>query len=83
MRAVARRVNILGPAIAERLRLARELRGLTVRQLAEQAQVDKQTVQRLSDGLGRNPGAGMMADLAKALDVSPAWLTFGEGSPPT
>lgn len=79
---MARRTRELGPAIGKRLRLARELSGLTVRELAARAHCTTHTVQRISDGLGGNTGLGTIADLACALGVSPAWLAFGEGTGP-
>lgn len=79
---VARRTKELGPGIAKRLRRAREARALTVRELAERANTTHQTIQNLSDGLGGNSGVGILFDIAKALDVSPAWLAFGEGDDP-
>ncbi len=76
---VARRTRELGPAIAKRLRHAREQSGLTVRELAQRAHVDPGTIQRLSDGLGGNAGVGTLTDLARALRVRPEWLVFGSG----
>lgn len=80
--AVARRTRELGPGIAERLRKARAMAGLTVRELASRAHTTAQTVQWLSDGKGGNSGIGLLVDLAKALSVSPEWLAFGVGDGP-
>lgn len=79
---MARRTRELGPSIGKRLRLARELRGLTVRELAEVGHCTTHTIQRISDGLGGNTGLGTITDLARALKVTPEWLAFGIGPDP-
>ena len=76
-----RRTKELGPGLAKRLRLARKAAGLTVRDLADAAHTSAQTIQNLSDGLGGNSGIGLLADIARALNVSPSWLAFGSGEP--
>lgn len=77
-----RRAKDLGLGVAKRLRHARELRGLTSRELAKAAHVQVSTVQRLVAGAGGNAGIATIAALAKALKVSPAWLAYGEGGGP-
>ena len=76
-----RRTKELGPGLGKRLRQARDNAGLTVRELADRANTSVQTIQNLSDGLGGNSGIGLIADIARALAVSPAWLAYGMGKP--
>ncbi len=75
---MARRTYQLAREIAQRLKDAREERGMTVRELARVAMVDQQTVMNISMGRTINPGVGTLADLAKALQVPRAWLAYGE-----
>jgi len=44
--------------------------------------VDVQTVVNLSEGRTLNPGVATIADVARALGVSPEWLAFGVGEGP-
>lgn len=78
--AVSRRTKELGPGVGKRLRQAREASDLTVRGLADRAQLSYVTVQRISTGEGGNAGIGTLLDLARALGVRPCWLAYGEGS---
>ncbi len=80
---MARRTVTLACEIAKRLNRARELRGLTVRGLAEKAMMESSTVVRLGRGGIMNPGVGTLYDLARALDVEPAWLICGKGEEPS
>ena len=77
-----RRRKELGPPLGRRLRIAREAAGLTTRELAALAHTSKKTIQDLSDGKGGNSGIGLIADIARGLGVSPAWLAYGEGQGP-
>lgn len=77
-----RRVTKQDEQMAGRFKRAQQLRGLTVRALAEKAHVTPPTVMRVRNGGGADMDAGLLADLARALDVSPGWLVYGEGSPP-
>lgn len=79
---MAHKTLTLAQAIGKRLTHARRVRGLTIRELAQLALLDKETV--LEIGLGRvpNPGIGTIAALARALQVSAAWLAFGVGDDP-
>lgn len=81
-RDMARRSKQLGPDIGKRLRRAREACGLTVRELAKRAHTSAPTIQDLSDGKGSNSSIGLLADIAKALQVTPWWLCFGFGPGP-
>lgn len=74
---MARRTRELGPGIGKRLKAAREAAGLTVRELAELAHTSPTTIQMISDGRGGNSGVGVLADIARALDVTPEWLAYG------
>lgn len=79
---MARRTVTLAHGIAQRLAHARELRGITVRELAEQSMMESSTVVRLARGAVVNPGVGTLYDLAKALGVAPEWLAYGAGEGP-
>ena len=72
----------LGPDIGKRLRQAREAAGLTVRDLAYRAHTTKTTIMAISDGRGGNSSVSLLARIARALNVSPAWLAYGEGEGP-
>lgn len=63
---------------AERLRLARELRGLTQAQLASACGVAQSTVANYENGLRRSARDPLA--LASALEVSPHWLIEGVGT---
>ncbi len=56
---------------------------MPMRELADRAQVTVRTVLRISQGKSLNPGVGTIADLARALDVRPAWLAYGDGAGPS
>lgn len=79
---VTRRTKDIGPAIARRLRLAREAAGLTQRELATRAHTSPTTIVTLERGEGGNSGVGLLVDLSKALGCRPAWLAFGDGEGP-
>jgi transcriptional regulator with XRE-family HTH domain len=69
------------PAVlAERLRLVRAARGLSRTSLAEAAVVLAGSIQRIEEGRGA-ANVETVERLAIALDVSPAWLAFGDGDP--
>lgn len=63
------------PGIADRIREAREELGLTVQQLADRAEVDKSTIDKL--GGRREATLGRLTRCAMALQVRPEWLIFG------
>ena len=79
---VARRTRQLGPAIGKRLRLAKNAKDLTVRELAKLAHTSPNTIQVISNGEGGNSSVGLLADIAKALGVTPEWLAYGAGPGP-
>jgi DNA-binding XRE family transcriptional regulator len=65
-------------ALGERLRTAREHAGLSGNALAKAAGTTHTTVQNIE--ASRNmPSVARVEALADALDLSPAWLAFGEG----
>lgn len=68
---------------AGRLRFARELRSLGVRELSRLAGLSHGTVHLIESN--DNDGGvrlGTARELARVLDVRPEWLAFGIGSPP-
>lgn len=72
----------LGARIARTLRREREARGLSVSELARQAQVSKATVSQLENGSG-NPSVETLWALGVALDVPFAVLVDQQTSGPT
>lgn len=74
---MARRTGELGPQVARRLQQALEVAGLTVAELSIRSFVTRQTIYRILDGKGGNSSIGLMADLARALQVDAAWLAYG------
>jgi transcriptional regulator with XRE-family HTH domain len=65
--------------IAERLKQAREDRGLTQEQLAKAAGVSQGTIANLEAGLRNSPRK--LLNIAEALKVSPRWLESGGAQP--
>ena len=62
--------------IGARLRMVRTERGLTQAELGELVGTSQGSIQKIENGKSIRPR--MIMDLAEALDVSPAWLQFGE-----
>ena len=62
------------PLLAMRLRNARQLRGLTLDELAGMVGLNKSTVQRYEKGRIQAPKQPVVRALASALDVNYAWL---------
>lgn len=62
------------PLLALRLRNARQLRELTLEQLAAKVGLNKSTVQRYEKGRIQSPKQPVVRALAEALDVNYAWL---------
>ena len=67
--------------LAGRLAAARKRRVMTQVELAAAADVGLMTVGRLESGAVENPRPETIRRLAKALDVDPAWLLFGDDAP--
>lgn len=61
--------------LKQRLRSARNAKGLSPKQLAELAGVSYDTIRKIEDGTIKKPRE--IAAIAKPLDVTPAWLQFG------
>jgi transcriptional regulator with XRE-family HTH domain len=66
------------PTLGQRLRATREQRGLTLAQLATRAGLTSDTIWRIETGATRAPQAATVAALARALEVTPGWLTAGD-----
>lgn len=64
--------------IGARLKLAREHAELTHRALAALANVATATLSELEGQARHEPGADMIARLARALGVSACWLAYGD-----
>ena len=62
--------------IGARLRMVRKEKGLTQAELGELAGINRAALQKIENCKSLQPRNTM--DLAEALDVSPAWLQFGE-----
>ncbi len=66
--------------IGHRLEAARRRKVMTQAELAKAADVALITVTRLENDIGSgNPRPETARRLARALDVDPAWLLFGDG----
>lgn len=62
------------PLLALRLRNARQLRGLTLDELADKVGLNKSTIQRYEKGRIQSPKQPVVRAMAAALDVNYAWL---------
>lgn len=67
--------------IGDRLRYARELRGLRQERLAEMINVSQTTITNLE--VGKNKTSKKLLDMAKVLEIDPNWLATGQGEKPT
>jgi transcriptional regulator with XRE-family HTH domain len=61
--------NMTSDEVGHAIQRAREAKGWTLRQLAEEADIDFGYIGRLERGEIRRPGAGRLQRLASALDV--------------
>lgn len=61
--------------IAERIKYARKLKGLTMQELANSSGTTRAAIQKIE--LGKTNQPRNLEEIAKSLDVSPAWLAFG------
>lgn len=66
-------------SLAERLKWARERKGWGQEQLAAKAGVSQGTIGNAESGLRKKPRE--LVAIANALEVSPAWLETGKGTP--
>jgi transcriptional regulator with XRE-family HTH domain len=66
--------------IADRCRYARKRLGLTQKQLADEAQVSKGTIGNVESG--RNETVRALVQIARVLQVTPAWLGTGDDNAP-
>lgn len=62
--------------VAERMKQTRKARGWTQEELARRSGVARDVIAMTE--LGRTKRPRQLEELAKALDVSPAWLLFGD-----
>lgn len=69
-------------ALAKRLFLAREKRGLTQAELGEKAGLSPAYAAHIENCLIVSPGSDSLRRLAKALNVPLEWLAFGIGEEP-
>jgi transcriptional regulator with XRE-family HTH domain len=73
--------------VSDRVKLARQKRGLSQRGLADKADLSNAYVQQLEHtGEGasiKEPGLTSLQQLATALDVPVEWLAFGSGDEPS
>jgi DNA-binding XRE family transcriptional regulator len=70
-----------GAGLTARLKAMRTLRSLSRAALAEAAGVQVGAIQNIEEGQAA-PRINTIERLAIALDVTPAWLAFGEGESP-
>lgn len=62
--------------IGERVRRVRADKGLTQTQLGEASKTNQAVIQKIENGASLRPRQIM--HIARALEVNPAWLQFGE-----
>lgn len=63
--------------LGQRLKTARKAKGLTLEQLAALVGLRQPTISRLERGSTQSSSS--ILTIAKALDIDPMWLQFGEG----
>ena len=64
----------MGEGMAQRIKALRQKKGLTLEQVAEVVGVGKSTVRKWETGMIANMKRDKIADLAKALGTTPAYL---------
>ncbi len=77
-----RRKKERGRGIARRLKTARKKAGLSIRDLARQANLSHQAVVAIEGGGGAGSSVGTLGDLAEVLKIPAGWLAYGEGEAP-
>jgi len=65
--------------IGERLRFARNKKGLSQSLLARKAGITPSAISQIESGASKKPSANNLLPLARILDVDPNWLITGEG----
>lgn len=78
---VPTRGNTLPVELWERVKVACERSGRSMRSLSEAIERDPKYVQKLIERSATRPDAVAMAALARETGVSEAWLVYGRGSP--
>ena len=68
-------------SVGNRLKLARDMRGLTMAELGDRAGVGASTVNVIEKG-SKQPRGDTVEKLARALGVPRCWLAYGDGQPP-
>lgn len=80
MQATRMPCNLPAMSMSDRIREAREAKGLSQSELARRLGVTPQTVQQW-EAAGTGPKRSRLPDLGKELDVSPVWIEFGDTKP--
>ncbi len=68
--------------LSSRVQHARGLRGLSARALSVKASLAQALVGQIERNEASDPHGTTIVAIAKALDVDPAWLLTGAGTPP-
>ena len=69
-------------SLDERLRMARERKDLSQRELCKQAGLTPAHVAAIESGAIKDPASSTLVQLAAALDCDLKWLATGLGDPP-
>ena len=80
---VAVAISVAVETIADRVKLLRELSGLSGAELGRRAKLSRATVPSLEAGRNEEPEVKTLSALAKLTSCDPGWLLTGVGSPPT
>ena len=62
--------------IGQRLKMAREIAGVTQQELADHIKISRESIQHIEGGRTKNPRN--IEPIAKFLNVSASWLRFGD-----
>jgi transcriptional regulator with XRE-family HTH domain len=68
-----------GNTIGDRLKQARELCGLSAREVSRRAGLTEAVCAQIERGVSDAPELGTLNALALVLEVRPEWLTYGSG----
>ncbi|WP_305909597.1 helix-turn-helix transcriptional regulator [Methylomarinum sp. Ch1-1] len=69
--------NVTNSDIGTRLKTRRKKLGMSQQELADRSGVGRSTIAKIEKGPTTQPTETYLKLLAKALDVSPAWLQYG------